>query len=123
MGRANKTIHVLIYGFTLDSIGDAILCAYRRRIDVKIVFERSQNNKYSEYFRLEDAGVQVRNDTNPALMHHKVAIIDGSIILIGSFNWSTSAEEENNENLLIIRNEAWVQVFELEFQRIWSTGR
>jgi len=123
LGRANKSIHVLIYSFTLDSIGDAIIGAHQRGIDAKLVFEKSQVSKYSEYFRLADAGVQVRNDTNPASMHHKVAIIDGSLILVGSFNWSDAAEDDNNENLLVIRSSDVASSFEQEFQRIWSIGR
>lgn len=112
LGRANKSIHVLIYSFTLDSIGDAVLGAYQKGIDIKIVFEKSEVSQYSEYFRLADTGVQVRNDTNPALMHHKVAIIDGSIVLVGSFNWSSAAEEDNNENLLVIRSSDLASTFE-----------
>lgn len=123
LGRANKSVHVLIYSFTLDSIGDAILGAYQRGVDVKIVFEKTEVNKYSEYFRLASAGVQVRNDSNPALMHHKVAIIDGSIIIIGSFNWTNAAEEDNNENLLVIRSSDLASTFEHEFQMIWAVGR
>ena len=123
LGRANSSVHVLIYSFTLDSIGDAVLSAYRRGVDVKVVFEKQQVSQYSEFFRLVAAGVSVRNDTNPNLMHHKVAIIDGYIVLIGSFNWSAAAENDNNENLLVIRSAALAATLEAEFQEIWTTGR
>jgi len=33
-------------------------------------------------------------------MHNKIAIIDGRILFTGSYNWSKSAEERNQENLL-----------------------
>jgi phosphatidylserine/phosphatidylglycerophosphate/cardiolipin synthase-like enzyme len=123
LGRANSSVHILIYSFTLDSIGDAVLAAHQRGIEIKVVFEKQQVSQYSEYFRLAAAGVQVRNDTNPDLMHHKVAIIDGYIVLIGSFNWSASAEDGNNENLLVIRSAELAATLEREFQRIWTTGR
>lgn len=123
IGRANQSVHILIYSFTLDSIGDAVLTAYQRGVDVKIVFEKSQVSKYSEYFRLGAAGVQVRNDTNPDIMHNKVAIIDGYVMITGSFNWSDAAENDNNENLLVIRSAELATDFETEFQRIWTTGR
>jgi len=113
----------MIYSFTLDSIGDAVMGAHRKGIDTKVVFEESQINEYSEYLRLAAAGIQVRNDTNPALMHHKVAIIDGCIILVGSFNWSGIAEDDNNEDLLVIRSSDLASAFEQEFQRIWSIGK
>ncbi|MEM1515434.1 MAG: phospholipase D-like domain-containing protein [Thermoproteota archaeon] len=49
---ANKSIHVLIYSFTLDSIGDALIAAYERGVDVKVVFEKDQIARYSKYWRL-----------------------------------------------------------------------
>jgi phosphatidylserine/phosphatidylglycerophosphate/cardiolipin synthase-like enzyme len=33
---------------------------------------------------LKNAGIEVRNDTNPSFMHDKIAIIDGEIVLIFS---------------------------------------
>jgi len=120
INAANQSIHVLIYSFTLDDVGAALISATERGIDVKVVFEKSQISQYSEYQALKAAGLPVKNDTNSELMHHKVAIIDGYIILDGSFNWSGNAEERNNENLLVIRDPPLAQLFEAEFQKIWS---
>ena len=122
INRANISIHVLIYSFTLDSISNALINAYNRGVDVKIVFERDQVTKYSEYQKLKAAGVPVRNDTNPRLMHNKVMIIDGKIVLTGSFNWSAGAERRNNENLIVIRSIYVARVYEEEFDKIWSNS-
>jgi phosphatidylserine/phosphatidylglycerophosphate/cardiolipin synthase-like enzyme len=123
INRANSSVHILIYSFTLSDIGSAILNEYRKGIDVKVVFDRTQISKYSEIFPLEDAGVPVRNDTNTALMHEKVAIIDDKIVLVGSFNWSSEAENSNNDNLLVIYSPSLATAFEREFQRIWTNGK
>jgi len=40
IGRANRTIHVLICSFTLDDVRDALISAKNRGVDVRIVFER-----------------------------------------------------------------------------------
>lgn len=120
--RANETIHVLIYSFTNDNIGDAVVRAHKRGVEIKVVFEKSQVSQYSEYMKLRTAGVLVRNDTNSGLMHHKVAVIDSYIILTGSFNWSANAEDHNNENLMVIRSENLVTTFEEEFLKIWSSS-
>ncbi|MCX8170390.1 MAG: phospholipase D family protein [Candidatus Bathyarchaeota archaeon] len=117
--RANSSIYILIYSFTLDSIGEALIEAYNRGVDVKAVFEKGQITQYSEYWRLRDAGIPVRNDTNPKSMHHKVMIIDGEIIITGSYNWSKTAEEENNENLIIIKDRDIARKYEEEFEKIW----
>lgn len=120
ISRANRSIHILIYSFTLDSISDAIISAYKRGIDVKIVFEQEQITQYSEYWKLKEAGVPVRNDTNPYSMHNKVMIVDEEIVITGSYNWSSSAENRNNENMIIIRSREIAEIYEREFEKIWE---
>ena len=122
VGRANYSVHAFIYSFTLDSVGDAFIDAYTRGVDVKVVFEKSQVRSYSQYFRLKAAGVEVRNDTNSKLMHDKVLVIDGHIVLTGSFNWSANAENYNNENLVVIDSHWVANIFEDEFERIWNNS-
>ena len=122
IGRANRSIHVLIYSFTLDSISDALIEAHNRGVEVKVVFEKNQITRYSEYQKLKAAGVQVRNDTNSGYMHDKVMIIDGLIVLTGSFNWSANAEKRNNENLIIIESVYVASIYEEEFYRIWNSS-
>lgn len=118
--RANMSIHVLIYSFTLDSVGDALVEAHNRGVEVQVVFEIEQITRYSEYQRLRVAGVAVRNDTNSELMHNKVMIVDGLIVLTGSFNWSTNGEESNNENLIVINSAYIAGIYEEEFREIWN---
>jgi len=119
INKANSTIHILIYSFTLDDVSNALIEATDRGVDVKIVFDSSQISQYSEYDRLNDAGIDVKKDTNSALMHNKVMIVDEKIILTGSFNWSQNAEERNNENLIVIESVEVSSIFEEEFEKIW----
>jgi phosphatidylserine/phosphatidylglycerophosphate/cardiolipin synthase-like enzyme len=120
--KANSSIHVLIYSFTLDSVGTALIEALGRHIEVKIVFEKGQIGQSSEYQRLRNSAVDVRNDTNPSYMHDKIMIVDGKVVLTGSFNWSNNAENENNENLLIITSTSLATTYENEFQKIWNSS-
>ena len=42
---------------------------------------------------------------SPALtIHNKVVFIDGETVITGSFNFTKAAEENNAENLLVIRD-------------------
>jgi len=43
--------------------------------------------------------------------------------VLGSYNFSQSAEERNDENILIIYNEAFAQEFIKEFQRVYSQAQ
>ena len=117
---AERYVYVAIYSFTLDNIGDALIRAKNRGVDVKVVIEKDQAGiQGSEYERLLNAGVDVRLDGNPYLMHHKFMIVDGKIVVTGSYNWSYSAEERNDENLVVILSPSIAKLYEDEFNRIW----
>ena len=118
------SIHVMVYSFTLDEFGEALISAKEKGLDVKVVIE--EENAYvrgSEYEKLKKAGVDVRLDSNKALMHHKVMIVDGEIVVTGSYNWTKSAEEENDENLVVICGEGLARRYEEEFERIWMNSK
>jgi len=124
IGRANQSVHVLMYIFTLQNVAEALISAHERGIEVKIVFDKSQGGGYSQYALLKAAGVDARNDTNPnGIMHNKVAIIDHKIVITGSFNWTNSAENNNNENLIVIHSVEVASKYEAEFQKIWSDSQ
>ncbi len=119
--RANSSVHVLIYSFTLDAIRNSLIAAKNRGVDVKVVVERSNaNEKGAEYQHLKNVGVDIRLDTNSGLMHDKVAVIDGHIILTGSYNWSAAATTSNNENLVVIDSANWASAFETQFQQVYN---
>jgi phospholipase D len=122
IGRANQSVHVLMYIFSLDSIADALISAHKRGIEVKVVLDKSQS--YSQFGALKAAGIEVRNDTNwEGIMHDKVAIIDNAVVLTGSFNWTDTAENNNNENLIVISSADIASRYDSEFQRIWSQSQ
>ncbi|MCP4012352.1 MAG: DUF1669 domain-containing protein [Phycisphaeraceae bacterium] len=62
-----------------------------------------------------------KTDKTDAHMHHKFAIIDGKALINGSFNWTVSATERNQENLVISREAGLVKQFKTEFNRLWKT--
>jgi phosphatidylserine/phosphatidylglycerophosphate/cardiolipin synthase-like enzyme len=120
INQANESIYICVYSFTLDSVGDALVNAFHRNVTVKVVFDKSQVSKYSEYHTLQGVGIDVRNDTNSGLMHHKFMIVDEFTVLTGSYNWSKNAEENNNENLLVVQGKDIAIEYEMEFWRVWN---
>ena len=53
-------------------------------------------------------------------MHHKVFVIDGKIVAFGSYNFSKSAEEKNDEDLIVVYSGPIAQQFIEEFYRVWN---
>lgn len=118
--RAQEHVYVAMYSFTLDSIADALIRARSRGVDVKVVVEGSQLGRGSEYERLKKAGIDVRLDRNPALMHNKFAVIDGVVIITGSMNWSWNADTKNDENLLVVYSDDLAEKYREEFLELWG---
>jgi phospholipase D len=118
IGKANQSVHVLMYIFSLESIADALISAHKRGVEVMVVLDKSQS--YTQFAVLRAAGIEVRNDTNwEGILHDKIAIIDGTIVLTGSFNWTETAENNNNENLIVVNSVDVASLYETEFQKVW----
>ena len=55
-------------------------------------------------------------------LHHKFGIIDNSIVITGSQNWTKAANQNNDETLLVIESSKVAAHFEREFQRLYRTA-
>ena len=85
----------------------AVAAALGDPLKVQALLDRSQRTeKYSEADFLKNSGVPTLIDASHAIAHNKVIIIDGYIVLTGSFNFTKAAEEHNAENLLVINDPA-----------------
>lgn len=56
-------------------------------------------------------------------LHHKFAVIDNLTVITGSHNWSSSANHNNDETLLIISNAILAKHFTREFDRLYSPAK
>jgi len=122
---AHQNIYFLAYAFTADDIAAAMLESASNGVTVSGVFEASQVNPEtgSEYERLRQAGLDVRRDSSSGNMHHKVMIIDGQIVVTGSYNFSASAQNRNDENALVIHDPQIAAQFLTEFERIYQQAK
>lgn len=122
LGNARKSIDFLAYSFTSNPLGEAIRQRAAAGVKVRGVMETDQmkSDIGSEYDAFQAAGVDVRLDGNPGLMHHKVMIIDDQIVVMGSYNFTASAEKYNDENLVVIYDARIAGQFLKEFQRVYS---
>ncbi len=103
IGNAQETVLVQAYSFTSAPIAKALLDAHKRGVFVHVVLDSSQRTaRYSSATFFRNQGIPVLIDSEHAIAHNKVMVIDGETIITGSFNFSKAAEERNTENLLII---------------------
>ena len=105
LGQAKETILVQAYSFTSAPIAKAVIDAHKRGVKVQVILDKSQRTeKYSSADFLVHAGVPVLIDEKHKIAHNKIMIIDGQTVITGSFNFTKSAEQDNAENLLILRS-------------------
>ena len=105
IGQARSEIRVQAYSFTSAPIAEALLKAHTRGIKVEVILDKSQRTqKYSSSTFLANARIPTYIDAEHAIAHNKIIIIDRSVVITGSFNFTKAAEENNAENLLVIRS-------------------
>jgi len=77
--NAEKSVKVASFSFTHEELGDELLKADIKGLDVEVLVERRQRNaQNSQYSRLRDFGINIKVDGNKNNMHHKFIIIDNN---------------------------------------------
>jgi phosphatidylserine/phosphatidylglycerophosphate/cardiolipin synthase-like enzyme len=105
LNAAQTSILVQAYSFTSVPIAKALVDAHKRGVDIQVILDKSQRTeKYSSADFVQHAGIPIQIDDKHAIAHNKVMVIDGGVVITGSFNFTKAAEENNAENLLVIRD-------------------
>lgn len=124
LSNAESQIRFMTFSFTLDEIGDVVLEASERGVEVSGIFEvTGSETRFSEMPRMFCTGLSVFQDGNPGILHHKVFIIDDHTVITGSFNISNNATTSNDENLVIINNPDIAAEYIAEFDRRVAEAR
>ncbi|KAA0894217.1 phospholipase D family protein [Oryzomonas rubra] len=101
---AHQEILVQAYSFTSKPIAKALLDARKRGVKIEAVLDKSNATaRYSAATFLVNVGIPVLIDSDHAIAHNKIIIIDRSTLITGSFNFTSAAEGKNAENLLVIK--------------------
>jgi phosphatidylserine/phosphatidylglycerophosphate/cardiolipin synthase-like enzyme len=102
--KARREILVQAYSFTAEPITYALVEAKKRGVHVDILLDKSNEaERYSDLRIFLDQGLAPLIDAHHAIAHNKVMLIDQKVLVTGSYNFTNQAEEENAENLLIIK--------------------
>ncbi|RKY59285.1 MAG: hypothetical protein DRP94_04000 [Candidatus Latescibacterota bacterium] len=129
---AESTIDVAMYALTNREIAWALVRAHERGVKVRVLLDGDfdASCKYSKGTFLSRHGVKVKLDRSHIVggevqghMHNKFAVIDGKVVITGSYNWTASAEHRNDENLLIITEAPKLcRKYESQFVKLWTRG-
>jgi len=133
LSHARREVDVAMYAFTSRGLAKALVEAKRRGVKVRVVLDSSfdQENRYSKGEYLRRSGIPVRLVAPrgqwgrarewEGKMHNKFAVVDGTTVITGSYNWTVTAERVNHENLLIFTHSPKVaEAYLREFDRLWK---
>ncbi|HEY3474359.1 MAG TPA: phospholipase D-like domain-containing protein [Anaerolineales bacterium] len=118
---AAKSVRFLTFSFTDYPLADAMSQRAQAGVDVAGVFEKvGSETEAAELRTLMCRKLPVRQDGNPGFLHHKFIVVDERIVITGSMNYSTNAETNNDENVIIIENADIARLYLQEFERVWD---
>ncbi len=121
VSSANSSIRFMAFSFTDFPLAKAMLDRASAGVDVAGVFEKvGSQTESSELRTFFCAKVPARQDGNPKFLHDKVIIVDDRFVISGSFNFSSNATENNDENVILIDNPDIANLYTQEFERVWS---
>ena len=122
INNVDYTFEFALLSFTKNDLGEAIIAKDAEfGVNIRGIMEQ-QNMTGSEYDALIDANVNVKSHMGIThQLHHKYAIADANVllsdptVLTGSHNWSNNAENNSDENTIIIHDHTIANIYLQEF--------
>ncbi|HVC37359.1 MAG TPA: phospholipase D-like domain-containing protein [Gammaproteobacteria bacterium] len=108
IAAAQHAILMQAYSFTDRRIITALAEARARGVEVRVILDKTDTQPYEGHEPvasvISSKQIPVWIDSSVHIAHNKVMIIDGNDLITGSYNFTYSADYDNAENLLYIRN-------------------
>ncbi len=140
LSTAKESIWCVMYSVDIDpqykngweyNLVNDLIQAHRRGVAVTVIFEQNimfweKSKKGKEIERksreafelLKRNGVPVYYDSKDRVTHSKILVIDNSITILGSTNWTYSALKKNHEASVLIRSRSVAEAFLNKLKKI-----
>jgi cardiolipin synthase len=102
--NAQESIKVAMFTWTHPALTQAIIDAHQRGVDVTCVIDGNQGSATGAdvFAKLCKAGIPTYLSNGKGLLHYKMLVVDDSILVIGSANWTRSAFTRNDDCFVIL---------------------
>jgi phosphatidylserine/phosphatidylglycerophosphate/cardiolipin synthase-like enzyme len=117
IATARSSIDLASYSLTDPIVINALDDAERRGVAVRIVLDPRERH---DFVKLGDLSDNVRIKRGGPYMHLKAYAVDGQVLRTGSANFSTSGENAQDNDLLVLRDPSAAIKFEAHFERMWD---
>ena len=118
-----KSLDIAIFSLSNNTLYEAVKEVWEAGCEVRIIADdECCNNFGSDVYRLAAMGIPVKTDNSKQFhMHHKFAIIDKAVVVTGSFNWTSQAVLNNQENILFFENKGLAQQYTDEYNKLFKS--
>lgn len=131
INAAEKSVDVAQYTFSVREIEQALVNAAARGVKVRLAIDAGQDKSGTAARRLRDQkipvsfvkGPQLGNQNRFGLLHSKFMIVDRTILLSGSNNWSSTGVTINEENTIVMKSvekDPLIDAFACHFDSAWN---
>lgn len=111
---AQQYMYLAVYNFNKTSIVDAVLRAYQRNVDVRVVGDIDEFYT-AGYQTMYYNNINMTLGNATGIQHNKFAVVDDEFVFMGTGNLSQTDMVHNNNNWYIIGNKALVKIYKDEF--------
>lgn len=118
IGLAKERIRIAIYGLNNSKIVNALIAASASGVNVALKLDKAQSsgkNQKLQIARLHKAGIKVEISQLSRLLHNKFMVVDAKKVWTGSYNWTTQAENQHRENIVLLNCPEVADLFEREW--------
>ena len=121
----STSIDAALYRFNSPRLAGILEDALRRGLRVRLILDRNKYEATPATGRLlSGSRVPFRmlhgRQGEGSKMHHKFVILDRQTVLTGSYNWTLESEDQNYENLVMLRDPHPVRKYVEEFEALWT---
>ena len=117
---AQQTILVQVHLLYSTRLAGGLVRAHQRGGQVHLILDanaQAHDPPVEAVTLLMGAGIAISLDDEHEWAHDKVMILDGEVVITGSYNWTAKAES-NWENLLVIDCAELAKSYESEWEKV-----
>ncbi|HCC46766.1 MAG TPA: hypothetical protein DEQ38_01400 [Elusimicrobia bacterium] len=117
---ARSEVDLAMFTFTSANIMESMKRAAARGVRVKLMLFAGQ--KFPFFQEAKASRMQLRfkeGRLEKGQMHNKFAVLDGKLLINGSFNWTATAENSNTENTIFTTEPEYVNAYQAEFDKLY----
>jgi len=125
--ETKESLDVAMFLFTESDIAECIYRASKKGVRVRVISDRLQTERNprqsANLARFLEAGIPVKINTHDGNMHLKMMISDNKRITAGSYNYTYSAEQKNDEVFMVIKDPSLAADWKKHFDNMWNDAR